>query len=149
PGSAAAAPSKFILYFALEHLALGARNYSFRSAIDWAAGGAKPTDEVMIVTGGMTLRIVRPLLPAGNHLQEEIRHVMEDFSSEDFWGNGEAARIEELGRLARINPDLAAAMANSYASIDFDYTRRSLDNLKGLMTLFDKVAGTKNLVFFG
>jgi VWFA-related protein len=138
---------KFVLYFDLEHLTLASRKLSFRAAIDWAAKEVKPTDEVMIVTGGLSLRIVRPLLAAGQDLQSDLRRAMQDFSSEDLWANGEDNRTEEIKHLARISRSAARGMANGYAGMDRDYTRRSLDNLNGLMTLFDKVEGTKSLIF--
>jgi len=153
-GNGAATPSatpsqKYILYFDLQHLTLGGRNRAFRSAMDWAEKTAKPGDEVMILAGGLSLRVVRPLLPVGDSLQEDIQHAMEDFTSDDLWAEGEWRRQEEVKTMLRWGIKAAETLAKSYATIDQDATRRSLENLHDLMALFGTIPGTKNLVFFG
>jgi len=140
---------KYILYFDLKHLTLGGRNRAFRSAMDWAGKTAKPGDEVMIITGGLSLRIVRPLVPVAGSLKEDIQHAMEDFTSDDLWAEGEWLRAKEVEKMAMLDINAAETLAKSYTTIDQDATRRSLDNLHDLMALFGKIPGTKNLVFFG
>jgi len=153
-GNGAAATSalssqKYILYFDLRHLTLGGRNRAFRSAMDWAGKTAKPGDEVMIITGGLSLRIVRPLLPVAGSLKEDIQHAMEDFTSDDLWAEGEWRRQKEVEKMAMLDFNAAETLAKSYATMDQDATRRSLENLHDLMALFGTIPGTKNLVFFG
>jgi hypothetical protein len=142
---------KYVLYFDLQHMTQGSRGAAFHAALDWASRVARPDDEVMIVNGGQSLRVIRPLQPAADGLLAGIRKAMEDFRGVDLWADGELGRKKEVARLAAW-PDqrgAAVALARSYASIDADMTRRSLDNLRDLMTLFNAIQGTKNLVFFG
>ncbi|MCI0657790.1 MAG: hypothetical protein L0170_12060, partial [Acidobacteria bacterium] len=141
-------PQKYILYFDLQHLTLGGRNRSFRSAIDWAGKTAKAGDEVMIVTGGLSLRVVRPMSPVAGNLQADIQRAMEDFKGDDLWAEGEYGREYEVKRMLRWDRKAAEALARGYASMDQDVTRRSLENLHALMALFGTIQGTKNLVFF-
>ena len=153
-GNGAAAPpafpsQKYILYFDLQHLTLGGRNRAFRSAMEWAGKTVKSGDEVMILAGGWSLRVVRPLLPVTGSLQEDIQHAMEDFTSDDLWAEGEWRRRDEIKRMSRRDRRTAEITAQGYTAVDQDVTRRSLENLRGLMALFGTVPGTKNLVFFG
>jgi len=152
PSQASDASShKYVLYFDLQHMTQGGRSAAFHSALDWAARVARPDDEVMVVNGGQSLRVIRPLQPAGGNLVDDVHKAMEDFRGVDRWADGEAGRRAEVARLAGYPDQIKAAeaLARSYASIDEEITRRSLDSLRNLMALFDAIPGTKNLVFFG
>jgi VWFA-related protein len=148
PSSGSPSTRKYILYFDLQHLTLGGRNRSFRSAIDWAGKTAKAVDEAMIVTGGLSLRVVRPMSPVGGNLQADIQRAMEDFTADDLWAEGEENREYEVRRMLRWDAKAAEALAKGYTAMDQDITRRSLENMHDLMALFGTIQGTKNLVFF-
>ncbi|MCI0410014.1 MAG: alpha/beta hydrolase family protein, partial [Acidobacteria bacterium] len=115
-GNQAAVPpalpsQKYILYFDLQHLTLGGRNRAFRSAMDWAGKTAKPGDEVMILTGGFSLRVVRPLLPVTGSLQADIQRAMEDFTDDDLWAEGKGKRQDEIKKMSRWNFNAAETLA--------------------------------------
>ena len=137
---------RYVLYFDLEHLTLAGRSSAFRAAAEWAKESVDPTDEVMIVTGGMSLRITRPLLPASRRLQEDIQAATEDVRPVDMWADGERLRLDEIAR-ARTARE-RQVLADSYARMDFDYTRRGLDLLRQVMAIFDSIPGIKNLILF-
>src|SRR4030095_13220075 len=123
-------PHKYILYFDLQQLTTGGRERAFQYAMQWAQKVPQATDEVMILTGGLSLRIVRPMLPASRHLMEDLEAAREDTRAVDMWAQGEEARIQE------IIDSRSPALARLYASIDYDIARRSLDNMSRLMTTF-------------
>jgi|GEM_PF-3388376 len=138
-------PHKYILYFDLQQLTTGGRDRAFQAARQWAQKIPSSADEVMILTGGLSLRVVRPMLPASRHLMEDLEAAREDTRAVDMWAQGEEARIQEI-----IHAPLPArpALARLYASIDYDIARRSLDNMSRLMITFGEIQGTKDLVYF-
>jgi len=140
----------YILYFEETHLSYVDGRRSLKAALEWAEATARPSDEVMIVVGGRGLRIVRPMLPVSRHLKEDIEAAIADFGSTDMWGNQETARIQEVLEVLRhtIPPDNAAALSNVYAEEAYLRARRALENMANLMSLFENVEGTKNLIFF-
>jgi len=146
--SSTSSTHKYVLFFDVQHLTQGGRNAASRSAMDWASRVPGPEDQVMIVSAGRSLRVVRPLLPVTGSLREEIGRAMEDFGNDDLWAEGEWIRIDELKRLARWNRIAAESLAKEYAVIDQDRTRRAVENMRDLMALFDAIPGTKNLVLF-
>src|SRR5437867_1889971 len=91
-GPADVVSHSYILYFDLEQLKLATRHAALRAAQEWARNGVRPSDKVMIVTGGHTLRIVRPMLPSTLHLSEDLEKVKTDFRVSEMWADGEAAR---------------------------------------------------------
>ncbi len=135
-------PHKYILYFDLQQLTMGGRNRAFQAALEWAKKASQSSDEVMILTGGMSLRIVRPMLPASRNLMEDLAAARDDTSAMDMWAEGEERRIEEI-----VNGG-GPALAKLYTSIDYDIARRSLENISRLMTIFGDIPGTKDLVYF-
>jgi VWFA-related protein len=137
---------RYILYFDMEHLDLAGRDASFKAALAWAGGRLDPADEVMIITGGRGLRIVRTFLPAADHLREDLEAARGDFRASELWGAFESMRLEELGQ--EKNRAVRQMQADAYAQIDRSKTRNSLSNLRDIMTIFDAVDGTKNLVLF-
>ena len=138
--AAGSAPRRFVLYFDLEHLTHNGRAAAFQAARDWAGQEARPDDEVMIVTAGSGLRIVRPLHPAADGLLEDLDRVSRSPGPTEFWAAGEEWRIEE----SMPYPALRIVFAN----MDYEKTRRSLENLRDVMVLFDQVPGVKNLLLF-
>ena len=142
PGSTASEPHQYILYFDLQQLRMGGRASAFKAAMEWAANSCQPSDLVMILTGGMSLRIVRPLLPASQHLMEDLTAARDDSRAMDMWAEGEERRIEEI-RNGGGRP-----LAVLYASIDYDIARRSLENMNRLMAMFTDMKGTKDMIFF-
>ena len=138
--------ARYILYFDLENLTAAGRVSSFRGALEWAEKSAKPTDEVMIITGGLSLRVVRPLVPAGEHLKEDIQAAMEDFSGVDMWADGERLRLDEISRARTWREK--EVLANAFAAIDYDYARRGLEYVRQMMAMYESIPGIKNLIFF-
>jgi len=143
---AAAGPHRYILYFDLEHLELAGRDAAFKAALSWADGRIEPVDEVMILTGGRGIRIVRTFLPAADHLRQDLEAAKADFSATELWGALEWLRLWELGQ--EKNRTVRRMQAESYARIDRSKTSNALANLRDVMTIFDSVEGTKNLVLF-
>ncbi len=147
---------RYILYFDLENLTLGGRNNAFRAAAEWAEKSVQPQDEVMIITGGLSLRVVRPLLPASQHLREDIEAARADSSGVDAWADGERARQDEIERARKEDqangrpPNMgnALGLANSYAAIDYDYARRGLEYARQVMAMYESIPGIKNLILF-
>jgi len=139
-----AEPTRYILYFDFAHLRLAGSRLAFAAADRWAREAVGQSDEVMVLTGDAGLRIVRPLLPAGQGLAEDLARARDSFADTEMWaeweGNAERGRIADVQR--------SPAMANPYAAMDFRRTRRTLENLRNLMALFDAIEGTKNLVLF-
>lgn len=150
-GGTDAPPVSYILYFDLGHLNVAGYNLALDAAEDWAHRIPRPEDRVMIITSGLGMRIVRPLVPAGDTLERDLRVAMRGYGS-DPWANAEISRADEIRGLVLDDSDTAEetarALANTYASEDFFRARRDLENLQALMTLFDAVEGTKNLVLF-
>lgn len=151
-------PVRYILYFDLIHLKLGGFHSSFRAAERWIEKTVRPGDEVMIVTGADALRIVRPLRPADDHLLDELALARADYIRTDMWaereGNWLHGRVREILDQPGSSPPLIPgeppikAIAVAYASMDYNRTRRSLINLTHMMTLFEDIEGTKNLILF-
>jgi VWFA-related protein len=135
-------PHKYILYFDLQQLTTGGRDRAFQAAIQWAQKVSQSSDEVMILTGGLSLRIVRPMLPASLHLIEDLEAARQDTRAVDMWAQGEESRIQEILRTRD------SSLARLYASIDYDIARRSLENMSQLMAIFGDIPGTKDLVYF-
>jgi VWFA-related protein len=157
--AAAPEPIRYIFYFDLLHLKLAGLHQSFRSAMQWAENVAQPQDEVMVITGGDGLRIVRPLLPASDGLVQDLASIRDRYDATLSWaemeGDANRGRIGEIYSLIQ-NADprsrslysMAAATARSYAAEDFQHARHSIENLERLMSLFEHVDGTKNLLIF-
>jgi len=150
-------PVRYILYFDLIHLKLGGFHGSFRAAENWVEKTIRPGDEVMIVTGADALRIVRPLSPADDHILDQLALAREDYMRTDLWaereGDANQGRIREILDQPNYSPPSlglppSKAIAVAYASMDYNRTRRSLRNLTHMMTLFEEIDGTKNLVLF-
>ncbi len=137
---------RYILYFDLENLTLGGRNSAFRAAAEWAEKTVQPQDEVMIITGGLSLRVVRPILPASQHLREDIEAASADSSSIGTWADGERNRLDEIRNAA--SPREREILANAYAAMDYDYARRGLEYARTVMAMYESIPGIKNLVFF-
>ena len=156
PGTAGPEVHRYILYFDLENLTLAARNNAFRAAAEWAERSVKPEDEVMIITGGLSLRVARPLLPASQHLREDVQAAIQDFSSVVMWADGEGTRQDEIERARKEDladgrpPSMgnALALANSYAAIDYDHARRGLEYARQVMATYESIPGIKSLLFF-
>jgi VWFA-related protein len=146
PEPAAADVHRYILYFDLENLTMAGRVNAFRAAEEWAGKSVLPEDEVMIVTGGLSLRVVRPLRPASSHLLEDIQAAVKDFSGVDMWADGERARRDEIAR-ARSRRE-KEILANAFAAIDYDYARRGLEYMRTVLAMYDSVPGLKNLILF-
>ena len=146
PDEAAPEVHRYILYFDLENLTAAGRVNAFRAAAEWAEKSVAPDDEVMIVTGGLSLRVLRPLLPASRHLKEDIQSASADFSGVDMWADGERHRIAEV-RSARTYRE-KELLANAYAAIDYDYARRGLEYARTVMAMYDSIPGIKNLILF-
>jgi VWFA-related protein len=145
-GSAGEAGGRYVFYFDLEHLEPAGRDSAFKAAIAWAARRVSPADEVMILTGGRGLRIVRGFLPAADGLLEDLEAARDDFRATELWGTFESMRLLELGE--ERNAAARGMQANAYAQIDRSKTRNSLANLRDVMTIFEEVQGTKNLILF-
>lgn len=151
-------PVRYILYFDLIHLKLGGFHGSFKAAERWIENTMQPGDEVMIVTGADALRIVRPLSKADDRVLDDLALAREDYMRTDLWaeweGDGNRGRIREIMDQPTAAPPSypgeppEKAIAVAYASMDYNRTRRSLRNLTHLMTLFEEIEGTKNLVLF-
>ena len=137
---------RYILYFDLENLTAAGRVNAFRAAIEWAGKSVKPEDEVMVVTGGLSLRVDRPLTPASSHLQEDIQAIMEDSRGIDMWADGERNRLDEISRASTLRD--RDILANAYAAIDYDYARRGLEYARTVMAMYESIPGIKNLIFF-
>jgi len=71
------------------------RAAAFQAARDWARQEARPDDEVMIITAGFGLRIVRSLRPAAEGLLQDLDRVSGSPGASDFWAAGEEDRIIE------------------------------------------------------
>ena len=100
----------------------------------------------MIITGGMSLRIVRPMLPVSQRLVEDLRAARKDFSTQDLWAEGESGRFREIR--SRRTREEKIALSKSYASIEQSVATRVLENFRDVMAIFDSIEGTKNLLFF-
>jgi hypothetical protein len=135
-------PHKVILYFDFQQLSMGGRARAFQAATQWAEKASHSSNEVMILTGGISLRIVRPMLPASQHLMEDLTAARDDTRAMDMWAEGEQRRIQE------ILDGGGKALASLYTSIDNDIARRSLENMSRLMTLFDDTPGAKDMIYF-
>jgi len=149
-----AGPRRFILYFDLQHLTIGGNQAAFAAARQWAQQEFRPSDEVMIVTGSLGLRVVRVMRPASQDLMEDLARAEQDYRRTAGWaemeGDADRGRIREILEWREMNPDAQSAqgLADSYASEDFRYAHRSLTNLEALLASFEAMEGTKNLVFF-
>ena len=141
PAPAAGGPERYVLYFDLEHLNFHGRYAAIQAARKWARDMAGRSDEVMILVAGYGLRIVRPMAPAADHLREDIDAILENPPPNEMWAEGEWARIEEISTSG-------PTLAQFYADIDYSKTKRSLQNLQNVMTIFDSIEGTKNLLLF-
>ena len=146
-------PDRYILYFDLELLEAHGRYAAFQAARRWAVENAGSEVEVMIVAGARTLRIIRPLSPLTDDLEDDLASVLDEIHSTEMWADAEYFRILELAQILKnwipikgIRPSGVVAMG--YAAIDRSKTRRSLENLRELMTLFESIEGTKNLILF-
>lgn len=137
-------PLRYILYFDLTHLKVESFHLSLKAAKRWIQETILPGDEVMIVAGGTMLRIVRPLAPASSGILEDLQLMETIFQGTDMWAEWEGD--SNFGRIREVLD--TPGMAPIYAAMDFNRTKRSLQNLEVLMGLFDNVEGTKNLVFF-
>jgi len=141
---------RYVLYFDFTHLKMVGYHLAFKAAGEWAAESVQPTDEVMIVTGGQGIRIVRPMKPASLGLQADLDSAKEGFLRTDMWAEWEGDRL--MGRIREIEMLSSRydreSLANSYGRVDFFRTRHSLENLARLMTIFESIEGTKNLIFF-
>lgn len=138
--------SRYILYFDMEHLELAGRDAAFKAAVRWAGRRVHPDDEVMIITAGRGLRILRTFLPAADHFLEDLEAARGDFREGELWGALESVRLDELRQ--EKDPAARRMLAYSYSAIDRAKTRQSLSNLRDVMTIFASVEGTKNLVLF-
>jgi VWFA-related protein len=152
-GEQSASTERYILYFDLELLDLSGRHAAFQAARNWATENADRPIEVMIVTGARALRIIRPLSPLTDDLREDLDAAMDEVRSTDLWAARELLRIQELEGLLTIKPlgganSPAPATASGYAAMDRAKTRRSLQNLRDLMSVFESIEGTKNLLLF-
>lgn len=137
---------RYILYFDMEHLSLAGRDAAFKAARSWATDRLAASDEVMIITAGRGLRIVRDFLPSDDHLLQDLELAENDFRATELWGAMESMRQWELN--FERNASVRRSLAISYMEIDRSKTRHSLENMRDLMTIFDAVDGTKNLVLF-
>jgi VWFA-related protein len=147
PEDLSSSPDRYILYFDLELLDLSGRHAAFQAARNWAAENTGRSIEVMVVAGASGLRIIRPLSPLTDDLQEDLDAALEEVGSTELWAATEFFRVEELIEILR-RKDSAAGLARSYAAIDRTKTRRSLQNLRELMSVFERIEGTKNLLLF-
>jgi hypothetical protein len=100
----------------------------------------------MIITAGRGLRIARTFLPADEHLRQDLKAARGDFRSGELWAAFEWNRMDDLRQ--EKNLSLRKTLARSYAQVDRSKTRNSLANLRDVMTIFDSVEGTKNLLLF-
>ncbi len=147
-------PRRFILYFDLQHLTIGGRQATFSAARKWAQQEFLPGDEVMIVTGSLGLRVVRPMRAASQGLMEDLARAEQDHGGAAGWaeleGDADRGRIREILDWKELNTGArpGQSLADSYAAEDFRYAKRSLSNLEVLLASFEAMEGTKNLIFF-
>ena len=152
-------PLRYIVYFELGHLSLEGLNRAFDAALEWVRT-IRPEDEVMVVSAGQSLRIIRMLRPASEGLEADLLAAMRDYGLTGGWAEGGVGRAAEIDGLAGQgstlpgmegvgDPDASATnLATNYAQMEFSSARRALENMKSLMVLFDRIEGTKNLVLF-
>jgi hypothetical protein len=146
------APARYILYYDLTHLKMAGFNLSVIAARDWLESNPlRRQDEVMVVAGGQTLRILHPLSPLGDSYEPIVDAVRNGYQGLESWAVMEGdelvgGRVREILGLPTFWS--RRALADSYATVDAMHTRRSLRNLEHLMALFDTVEGTKHLIFF-
>ena len=149
-----AGPRRFILYFDLQHLTIGGSQAAFAAARKWAQQEFLPDDEVMIVTGSLGLRVVRSMRPASQDLMEDLARAEQDYRGTAGWaqmeGDSDRGRIGEILEWKELNQGArpGQSLADSYATEDFRYAKRSLTNLEVLTASFEAMEGTKNLIFF-
>ena len=150
-GPADAASRSYILYLDLGHLTLAGRHAALGAAKDWAQHEARPLDRVMIVTGGQTLRIVRPLRPSTLHLAEDLEKVGTDSQLSGTWADGEGQRIEEVGHAEGAASPLwgdHGTLGAVYTRIDYQKAAMALRELDDLMAILGSIDGPKSLLLF-
>jgi VWFA-related protein len=150
----AAGARNYVLYFDLQHLSMAANQTAFAAARQWAQQDFHPDDQVMIITSGLGLRVVRFLTPASDNLLEDLDRAEQDYGLTAGWAEGEGnfdhGRVHEIREWQEHNEGANASqsLADSYAADDYRYARKSLTNLEVLLSVLEAVEGTKNLVFF-
>ncbi len=145
------APHHYILYFDLEHLTLASRHAALQAALDWAEHVVRATDEVMIVTGGSSLRVVRAMRPASAHLKEDLLKVKTDFRVVEMWVDSEWRRVEEVERSERAGlggGGGGGSLATVYARIDYLKATTSLREMRDLLAIVATIEGPKSLLVF-
>jgi len=150
-GPADAAPHSYILYFDLGHLTLASRHAALGAAKDWAQHEAGPLDKVMIVTGGQTLRIIRPLLPSTLHFAEDLEKVKTDSQLPGMWADQEPVRIQEVDRAE--NPSSAiwsdhGTLGSGYTRVDYLKAATAIREMSDLMAILGSIEGPKSLILF-
>lgn len=151
---ATAGATHYILYFELNHMTVEGRGLAFGAAKRWSASQAKPDDQVMILTGGNGLRLVRSFLPAAQQLREDLAAAERETGSADSWYDSEPARYQEILDLlaqeaaGEVAGGTAAARADSYGSYEEARARHAMRNLEQVLALFQGIEGTKNLLLF-
>jgi VWFA-related protein len=151
---ATAQSTHYILYFELNHMTVEGRGLAYSAAKRWAASQARPDDEVMILTGGNGLQLVRSFLPASQRLREDLEAAERDIGNADSWYDSEPARYQEIldllaeEEMGEIAKGTAAARADSYGSFEEARARHALQNMEQVLALFQGVEGTKNLLLF-
>ncbi len=141
---------RFIIYLDMSRLTLEGWRLSLKALRKWADTSVQAEDPVMIAVakiGG--LRIIRPFLPASQHLHEDIDAAMEAGRNDEFWSNWMESRLRAAGDDYAFSGSIAGggSLAALFAEEALQ-NQRALKNLRDAMTLFDSVEGTKNLIFF-
>jgi len=141
-------PVRYVVYLDLTRLSLEGLQTSFKSLLHWADNTVRPEDEVMIVVAHWGLRIVRPFLPASQHLPDDLRAAVGMSRKSEFWIERLASRLKEAKNDLKFSGSLAGGSRLGLAAEEYIHQQRSMKNLRDAMSLFDGVDGTKNLVFF-
>ena len=142
-------PIRFIIYMDMSRLTLGGWRGSLAAIRKWADTSVQPDDPVMIAVskiGG--LRILRPFLPASQHLIEDIEAAMEAGRNDEFWSNWMESRARYAADDQRFSGSIGGGSLPALLAEEKLHNQRALKNLRDAMTLFDSVEGTKNLIFF-
>lgn len=142
-------PRRFVLYIDLSWIDQGSLVLATDAARSWA-GSLDPDARVMIVLASRRLRVVRPFLPASEHLKEDLDAALEEAMSAYLWTAWREARASETAgqqsvRGGMIGPPPAATAFRAEAELR---TQRTWSRMDLLMTLFTGIPGTKYLVLF-
>lgn len=91
-------PSRYILAFAENSLSFEERHDVYRAAIRWAGEDAHPADEVMVISLGSRIRVLRRMVAASPSLAEDLETARRDVSNfnPELGGRGLRSTFEAL-----------------------------------------------------